>query len=80
MYKYTHISWVLHQLISYAIIWVISPPNPMYEKNHIRITLDLEVYEDFEPRQINWDKIFNLHSGETCEAYVEELDAAEVIW
>ena len=54
--------------------------NPMYEKNHIRITLDLEVYEDFEPRQINWDKIFNLHSGETCEAYVEELDTAEVIW
>ena len=52
----------------------------MYEKNHISITLDLEVYEDFEPRQINWDKIFNLHSGETCEAYVEELDAAEVIW
>ena len=49
-------------------------------KQHIRITLDLEVMDDFEPRQINWDKLFDLHSGETCEAYVEELDTAEAAW
>jgi len=55
--------------------------SPMYpQRQHIRITLDLEVMDDFEPRQINWDKLFDLHSGETCEAYVEELDTAEAAW
>ncbi len=55
--------------------------SPMYpQRQHIRITLDLEVMDDFEPRQINWDKLFDLHSGETCEAYVEELDTAEAVW
>ena len=50
------------------------------QRQHIRITLDLEVMDDFEPRQINWDKLFDLQSGETCEEYVEELDTAEAVW
>ena len=38
------------------------------------ITLDLSVEDDFNPRDINWDKVFDLGGNESVEAYVEELD------
>ena len=39
-----------------------------------RITLDLQVESDFNPRDINWDKVFDLGGNETVETYIEELD------
>ncbi len=39
-----------------------------------RITLDLSVEDDFNPRDINWDKVFDLGGNETVETYIEELD------
>ena len=39
-----------------------------------RITLELDVQDDFNPRDINWDKVFDLGGNESVEAYVEELD------
>ena len=39
-----------------------------------RITLDLQVESDFNPRDINWDKVFDLGGNESVEAYIEELD------
>ena len=39
-----------------------------------RITLDLSVEDDFNPRDISWDKVFDLGGNESVEAYVEELD------
>ena len=39
-----------------------------------RITLELDVESDFNPRDINWDKVFDLGGNESVEAYVEELD------
>ena len=39
-----------------------------------RITLDLSVEEDFNPRDINWDKVFDLGGNESVESYIEELD------
>jgi len=44
------------------------------QKQKVRITLDLEVFQDFDARQIDWDKLFNLEPGENVEAYVEEFD------
>ena len=43
-------------------------------QSRYRITLDLQVESDFNPRDINWDKVFDLGGNESVEAYVEELD------
>ena len=42
--------------------------------NKYRITLELDVLHDFNPRQINWDKVFDLAEDESVECYIEELD------
>ena len=39
-----------------------------------RITLDLSVEDDFNPRDINWVKVFDLGGNESVESYIEELD------
>lgn len=44
------------------------------QKRRVRITLDLEVFSDFNPRDIDWDKIFQLEPSEKVEAYVEDFD------
>jgi hypothetical protein len=43
------------------------------QKQHIRVTLDLEVYDDFDARNINWHKLFDLEGDENVETYVEDL-------
>lgn len=44
------------------------------QKRRVRITLDMEVFSDFNPREIDWDKIFQLEPSESVEAYVEDFD------
>lgn len=44
------------------------------QKKSVRVTLDFEVYDDFNPRQINWDKVFELEPNETVSVYIEDLD------
>ena len=39
-----------------------------------RITLELDVLDDFNPRQIDWAKMFELAEDESVESYIEELD------
>jgi hypothetical protein len=44
------------------------------QKQRYRITLDLEVMEDFDPHQINWEGLFNLEGSErVVDSYVEDL-------
>ena len=38
------------------------------------ITLELDVQDDFNPRQINWEKVFELQEDESVVSYIEELD------
>lgn len=44
------------------------------QKNKYRITLELNVNEDFNPHQINWNKLFELESNEHIKSYVEDLN------
>ena len=44
------------------------------QKNKYRITLELDVNEDFNPHQINWNKLFELESNENVRSYVEDLN------
>ena len=43
-------------------------------KQRHRVTLDMEVLGDFDPHQIDWNKLFDLEGGEHVRAYVEDLD------
>jgi len=43
-------------------------------QSRYRITLELDVESDFNPRDINWDKVFDLGGNESVETYIEELD------
>lgn len=47
------------------------------QKTKYRITLELEVVEDFDPHQIQWDKVLDLQGNESVEAYVENLSAPD---
>ena len=49
-------------------------------QNKYRITLDLQVESDFNPRNINWDKVFDLGGNESVESYIEELDLPVSWW
>ena len=50
------------------------------QKQRYRITLDLEVMEDFDPHQISWEDLFELEGSERLiDSYVEEL-SVPVSW
>jgi len=38
-----------------------------------RITLELDVLDDFNPRQINWEKVLDIGADECVVSYTEEL-------
>lgn len=42
-------------------------------KNKFRITLEMEVDEDFNPYELNWRKVFQLSNNEKIKSYVEDL-------
>jgi len=39
----------------------------------VRVTLTLQVQDDFNARQIDWRKLFELEDNEQVESYIEEL-------
>ena len=47
------------------------------QKQRYRITLDLEVMDDFDPHQIHWEDVFELEGNESVSAYVEDLQVPE---
>jgi hypothetical protein len=42
-------------------------------KTKYRITLEVEVLEDMNPHQIQWEKVLQLEPAESVRAYVEDL-------
>jgi len=43
-------------------------------KQRVRITLDLQVFNDFNARDIDFEKLFKLEPDESVDVYVEEFD------
>ena len=42
-------------------------------KSKYRITLDVELLSDFNPKQINWGKVLDLQCNESVESYIEDM-------
>ena len=47
------------------------------QKQKYRVTLELEVLEDFDPHQIDWGKVLDLQGSERAQAYVEDLSTPD---
>jgi hypothetical protein len=47
------------------------------QKVRYRVTLDISAFPDFDPHQIDWEKLFQLEPAENVSAYVENLNAPE---
>ena len=47
------------------------------QKTKYRITLELNVLNDFNPHQIDWEKALDLQPAETVSTYVENLSAPD---
>ena len=45
------------------------------QKSKYRITLELDVLDDFNPRDISWEKVFDLQDNESVESVIEELNS-----
>ena len=42
------------------------------KNKQVRVTLTLSVQDDFNARQIDWRKLFELDDNETVQSYIEE--------
>jgi hypothetical protein len=47
------------------------------QKQRYRITLDITAMGDFNPRDIDWNKLFELEGNEHCDAYIEDLNSVD---
>ena len=43
------------------------------QKTKFRITLELEVMDDFNPHDIDWEKVLDIQGDESIKSYVEDL-------
>lgn len=51
------------------------------QKQKFRITLEVEVLDDFDPFQIDWSNVLSLEPAEDCSAYIEDLTRDhELVW
>ena len=46
-------------------------------KRRVRITLDFDVLSDFNPRDIDFNKLFKLEPSEDVNAYIEDFDKGD---
>jgi len=44
------------------------------QKKRVRLTVDLEVFEDFDARQIDFEKLFKLEPAERVSVYIEDFN------
>ena len=44
------------------------------KNKQVRVTLTLSVQSDFNARQIDWRKLFELDDNEQVKSYIEELE------
>lgn len=69
--------------MSYTIKAVNSPIRtmPYAQKSKYRITLEIEAMDDFNPHQIDWEKLFELQGDERVESYIEDLSSKyDYVW
>lgn len=60
----TRTNWSKVQMVSsYALA----------QKKKVRVTLELNVFQDFDAKQIDFEKLFELEPAESVQVYVEDF-------
>ena len=52
----------------------MSVSNIYGQKSKYRITLELDVLDDFNPHQIDWRKVLQLEGDESVQSVIEDLN------
>ena len=61
-------------------IFAMSSPNYVTKKKY-SVTLDFDVYEDFNPYEIDWNKIFQIEGQEHLNVNIKNLDVeSDINW
>lgn len=50
------------------------------QKLKYRVTLEIEALQDFDPHQIDWNKVLDLQGNESVESYIEDLSCPDRWW
>lgn len=53
------------------------PVTYLPQKARYRITLELDVMEDFSPHNIDWEKVLDIQGSESVDSYVEDLSVPD---
>ena len=54
------------------------PSTYLFQKQKYRVTLELDVMEDFNPHNVDWEKVLDIQGAESVSAYVEDLSTPDV--
>ena len=58
-----------------------SPNSQIISKKRFQITLDFDVYEDFNPYEIQWNKLFQIEGQEHLDVEIRDItDLFEDTW
>tara|TARA_R100001443_G_scaffold54119_1_gene65573 strand:+ start:4043 stop:4213 length:171 start_codon:yes stop_codon:yes gene_type:complete len=47
------------------------------QKAKFRVTLELDVMDDFQPHNIDWEKVLDIQGSEKVNAYIEDLSTPD---
>lgn len=43
------------------------------QRSRYRVTLEIDVLDDFNPHNLDWEKVLDIQGGEKVSVYVEDL-------
>lgn len=53
------------------------PSTYLFQKQKYRVTLELNVMGDFNPHNVDWEKVLDIQGAESASAYVEDLSTPD---
>ena len=54
---------------------IFAMPSPQFiTKKKYSVTLDFDVYEDFNPYEIQWNKLFQIEGQEKLDVNIKDID------
>ena len=55
-----------------------SPNSQIVSKKRYQITLDFDVYEDFNPYEIQWNKLFQIEGQEHLDVDIRDISDIDI--
>ena len=62
----------------YEIFAMPSPHSQIVSKKRFQITLDFDVYEDFNPYEIQWNKLFQIEGQEHLDVDIRDMSDIDI--